>query len=1010
MILLKIFLVFISFIASVSATSVLPAFREDLISKAFKEVKSSTAPSSLSRSIKVVRLLSEQLDKGADEKEHRDLAWTLVHILKTGKGVGGLRKQTHPRAFMNSEERNISLRALAKATRILAKGNVEGFLLGESDEEKKYIEDAKEEPHLNHLSQIAAALYAFKEATLDPFQDLTAREKAVKAYLRESPLGDIERRIDETFLQHELPSYYSLTQKFKSIDQMTMEEKAGYYGCLKMASTLTADEKEDLDSLDRFFTTNVRDIWTLVRNDLEVVLRTNPDELKKSLVNHYLSIDEIGTDVSGEGVRFGIGGRSLNAGALESFYDILKALKIPVVMGRNDVQEINLLRLYSHQELVALKTLSLSHNYLNSVILPKELVALQELHLYNNQLTSVTILKELVALQRLSLSYNQLTSVTIPKELVALQVLHLSNNQLNEVSIPKQLVALQVLHLSNNQLTSLPSSLRQLSGRLTLLRVERNPLLNEGDGDNLGITELRAIFGDRFVFDDTSGQATSTLTFKEVLDALDRQSPRLNRVQLAEAQLSSIPMQPEPAGGILGLWEEVLQQLNFTDDKQEGYLSYGFLATDFADARSAHVPNQDRIKHSLLPKLNGFIKTLWGIPLIPGEALGWQMHAASVPEMKQVLIYILTSLRDLPDPAQRSMMFSVLVNGLLHCPTGQREGMDTVVLALQGKVTGGDGLLEETVKQLIARRKNSVFDEKMLPAGNSQNVHIRSFYKNELRKVLGLFTALLSFEERIGIMGNDPFKRNSAEALKTFYSVFTPEMLVKLFLESTENEDDLKLKAERDRLANLMNTKPSTLSSNTEKLNREIKAYGYYQQNKDSLFIDKQAKLDAKTLDATDSDYGILEYFSDFNLEDKKARLAHFATTAASSSDGESEQEAFEALRKDLAGSSPASASAASATASAGSYTEPVDDENKKRLTAIKAQLKMIQQTVRPISMGLILSHLQLSDEEELAAVAASDPKWKEYFTADPFKPNSLATLTEEGAYKVLLKMGYIQE
>lgn len=238
-------------------------------------------------------------------------------------------------------------------------------------------------------------------------------------------------------------------------------------------------------------------------------------------------------------------------------------------------------------------------------------------------------------------------------------------------------------------------------------------------------------------------------------------------------------------------------------------------------------------------------------------------------------------------------------------------------------------------------------------------------------------------------------------------------MLVNLFLESTENKDDLKLKAEMERYSLLVSSKHSTPRSDTEKLKREIKAYGYYQQKKDILFIEKRRELVDKKLDTEDPYYGILEHFSDFDLEDKKARLAHFATTAASSSDGqdESEQEAFESLRKDLSGSSPASASAASATASAGSYTEPVDDENNKRLMAIKAQLKMIQQTVRPISMGSILSYLQLSQEEGLdAAAAASAPKWSEYFTDDPLKPDSLATLTDKGAHKLLLKMGYLQE
>ncbi len=950
---LKFFLILTYSITGAIAAAVPdPEFRQDLVKEALAKAQPYAR---LSKSIQAVDSLSEHLYREVDGKTSKDLAWTIIQMIKSGKGVGGLRKDTHAHPVMNGEERAVTLRALARATGVLTRNNVLNFLLGENQTDVLPTDERER----NHLAKVSAALDAFKEEALNPYQTGVATEKAVRVYLRESPLGDLESQAGDNFLQREVPAYYPATQKEKPLDQMTFEEKAGYYGSLKKAHQRNAEEEQDFAELDIFFTTGVRklDIWT--KDELESLFQAQDParilELKKSLIKHYLLVTGMEKPGS-EGLDFGRKGLKLSVGTLERLYNLLTDLKIPVVMGKSFGRGGNkfiLLILFSH--------------------------------------------KELVSLQNLCLNGNSLTSVEIPKELVNLQNLYLNNNQLISVKIPKELVNLQKLNLHNNSLTSLPASVRELQGTLTLLNLGDNPLLNQGDGETLGIGELQAIFGDRFIFGFSSGQEISTLTFNQVYQELDKQPVRINRGMLAKTQLPHIPVQTEPAGGIMKLWTNVVDGLEFADEAKPGYLSYQVLATDFTVANNDNQSNKDLIARHLLPRLSGFIKTLWELPLAADESRGWQMHDTSVPEMKQTLIYILTNLRDMRDPEQKSMMFMMLVNGLLHCPTGQREGMDTVVLAMHNKIAGG-GSLEETVKNLFAIKKDSLFNEKMAPGSNTQNVHIRSFYKNELRYKLGLFTVLPSYEERIGIMGDDPFKRNAAEALRVFYEFFTPDLMVNLLMESTENEEDLKLKAEQRRLEGRL-IKGSPMVIMAKNTTRKLKAYKYVVS--DPILSNKFKELQKERLEKTDPDYIVLDSFKDFKLEDQQQRLANFSADvkeALASEPEESEEASFTALKKIFDVNVKKVPKLAN--------TPDTEAFDKKTLQSIKAKLKVIQQTERPISIGKILAYLEL--EEEPAEPEKSN--WTDYFTDDPFKPDSEATLTKDGAYRLLLQMGYLEE
>lgn len=454
--------------------------------------------------------------------------------------------------------------------------------------------------------------------------------------------------------------------------------------------------------------------------------------------------------------------------------------------------------------LVNLEVLDLSQSKIEA--LPVEIGQLEKLvSLELDQSRIQTLPAEigrLINLGDLDISYTPLT--TLPPEighLAKLTTLALWKTHITALP-PEigQLVNLQELMLGDTAVTVLPATIRNLEN-LRVLNLQGCPIAAHGDENNWGRAELIAHFGDRVVLDDPdeAPPIPASTTREEVYSALDAQLERIDRKQLASARLREIPGQAiEKGDEFMHVFNKVLGQLNFDEADAPGYLSYELLSGDYAsDARdNKQSSSGDKIRRYVLPRLTGYFKELYGLPLSEGESKGWQMHEESKPALKKALSYILNQLASLTDPEQRSSLFYQFVQGMLHCPTGQKEGIETVVNALlEGKTERSERDLKTLVEKAIAAKKNAFFKTAILTkaSANVQNVHLISTYQERLRDELGL-SNLLAFKEQIGAMGRDPFSNNENNVLQVFYNLVTPQRLVDWIMERTPSEEDLKLR------------------------------------------------------------------------------------------------------------------------------------------------------------------------------------------------------------------------
>ncbi|MDP3533508.1 MAG: leucine-rich repeat domain-containing protein [Alphaproteobacteria bacterium] len=426
------------------------------------------------------------------------------------------------------------------------------------------------------------------------------------------------------------------------------------------------------------------------------------------------------------------------------------------------------------------------------------LTNLQGLGFSQNKLTSLPeTISNLTNLQTLRLGYNNLTSLpeTIGN-LIELKELDLYNNHLT--SLPKTigyLTNLKQLNLSSNQLTMIPASIKNIPN-LILLNLQNNPnLLPRSDNPlEWGKEELQAHFGDRVLFDEPDLEVMPISTTKgNVYATLNKQSLRINRDIFVINKLPDIHVEKIFEGEeMLQALIQIITSINFKDNTQPGYLSYEMLANDFAsDARNDNLSNLDKVWAHLMPRLTGYIRTLYNLPLEGNDVQPWKMYEAQIPETQKALTFIMERIRDVNDSDAKMLLFNLLVNGLLHCPTGQSEGINAVAYALsEGDYQTNN--FKDNLKRLLAVKKNANFTTAILAKGadNSQNVHLISKYRDKLKEDLGLNAAISSYQERMGIMGQDPFNENKWNVVKVFYDIATPNRLIDWVMQSAETKKD----------------------------------------------------------------------------------------------------------------------------------------------------------------------------------------------------------------------------
>lgn len=420
---------------------------------------------------------------------------------------------------------------------------------------------------------------------------------------------------------------------------------------------------------------------------------------------------------------------------------------------------------------------------------------LTELTLSNNQLTSLPeSFGNLAQLKALNLSNNQLTS--LPESfgnLIQLQGLNISGNQL--ISLPisfGNLIKLQHVRLSRNQLISLPESFGNLQRYIVLIDIHNNPnLRNNGEGSALGEIELQRIFGDRIILPHLGQKKyyVDLKTKEQIYTQLDEQDVSFNRETLQHFILPHIPNLEWDGETFMQEFEKVLSLLVL---EGENALSYALLVNDFQIYNNNNsCTNKERIEKDVFPRLRGYLKTLWNLSVLPGEEKGWQMYEGSIPEVQRNLSYIISIMNNAGmDNDVRHVLISTLTHAIFHCPTGQKEGIEAILLYLTtSKVCVG---LQNKIAHLLAITKEMIFKSAILPGNNGQNVHVLNYYTYHLKEELGLNSYFTSFEDKIGMMGRDPFQNSLGNALEAFYAKFTPHYVIKILLNNIENDVDFE--------------------------------------------------------------------------------------------------------------------------------------------------------------------------------------------------------------------------
>jgi hypothetical protein len=192
----------------------------------------------------------------------------------------------------------------------------------------------------------------------------------------------------------------------------------------------------------------------------------------------------------------------------------------------------------------------------------------------------------------------------------------------------------------------------------------------------------------------------------------------------------------------------------------------------------------------------GFLKTLSGQKVDEGEKAEWEMYEENKPALINTLKHLVIALQDTSDTATRLNNLGIILNGLLYCPSGQSEGINSAVnTVIYGRnMTSGsyqdDGVcFEETLARLMFDVMNTAFRKAF---GQEGRVHALSRARTVLHPYIGLPQAIEGFKEKISRVADEEIPG----ILEDFHKVFTKDFIATHILKNTETEKDMKVKGE----------------------------------------------------------------------------------------------------------------------------------------------------------------------------------------------------------------------
>jgi hypothetical protein len=301
---------------------------------------------------------------------------------------------------------------------------------------------------------------------------------------------------------------------------------------------------------------------------------------------------------------------------------------------------------------------------------------------------------------------------------------------------------------------------------INLLRSSNNP-----EDQRLGLELKRSYFPARI-----SSETDATMK-------------QFNLVKLKEASPPPLADLRDEAMDLVREFTDLFRIMNVTDPRDARYIHVGAIDETYQNAPDAE--NSTRMQ-SIKNRFFGFMKTLVGQPLSGEESGGWQMYDDNKPVMINALKHIVKALKASEDPATMLLNLGVVVKGIMYCPTGQAEGINSVVNTL---IHGKNVLSSDFREQVALQVSNAVNRAFINTFSENGEVHQIARARMVLEK-FGVNQALTGFKERISQVDD----QDIPEIYNQFFSVFTKDFLKDYLKRNIQSKTDLDKIAEKENL------------------------------------------------------------------------------------------------------------------------------------------------------------------------------------------------------------------